>query len=71
MAIRSRYDPEVEGALRLRGRPRQQRRGDLWGPSPPTPYDEEAWIKTVDVNLNGTFPGVQGCLPLMTAAASM
>jgi NAD(P)-dependent dehydrogenase (short-subunit alcohol dehydrogenase family) len=35
-------------------------------PSPAHAYDEEAWMKTIDVNLHGTFRVSRAVLPLMT-----
>ncbi len=35
-------------------------------PSPAHAYDEEAWMKTIDVNLHGTFRVSKAVLPLMT-----
>ncbi len=36
-------------------------------PSPAHTYDEEAWIKTMDTNLHGTFRVSKAVFPLMTA----
>jgi len=38
----------------------------LGSPSPFHTYDEEAWMKTIDVNLHGTFRVSRAALPLMT-----
>ncbi|MGA2956187.1 MAG: SDR family NAD(P)-dependent oxidoreductase [Thermodesulfobacteriota bacterium] len=35
-------------------------------PSPVQTYDEEAWMKTIDVNLHGTFRVSRAILPMMT-----
>jgi NAD(P)-dependent dehydrogenase (short-subunit alcohol dehydrogenase family) len=35
-------------------------------PSPVYTYNEEAWMKTIDVNLHGTFRVSRAVLPLMT-----
>jgi len=41
--------------------------GASFGLLPAHTYNEEAWIKTVDINLHGTVPGFQGLFSLMTA----
>ncbi len=38
----------------------------LGAPSPAHTYNEEAWIKTVDINLHGTFRVSKAVFPLMT-----
>jgi len=35
-------------------------------PSPVQTYNEEAWMKTIDVNLHGTFRVSRAVLPMMT-----
>jgi NAD(P)-dependent dehydrogenase (short-subunit alcohol dehydrogenase family) len=41
--------------------------GVLFGsPSPAHTYDEEAWMKTIDVNLHGVFRVSRAVIPLMT-----
>ncbi len=37
-------------------------------PSPAHTYDEEAWLKTIDVNLHGVFRVSRACIPMMLAA---
>jgi NAD(P)-dependent dehydrogenase (short-subunit alcohol dehydrogenase family) len=40
--------------------------GSFGAPSPVQTYDEEAWMKTIDVNLHGTFRVSRAILPMMT-----
>ena len=40
-------------------------------PSPIATYDEEAWKRTLDVNLHGVFRVSQAILPLMPSGASI